>query len=271
MAQEKDSISEPLQKSAQAANTVRGAIKTGKAIADAAKGAAIGGPYGAVAGLVWENRKLIGKVILAVIAVLMIPILFICMLPSLIFGGLKSAFSPSDPDTPILNSSTAVSTNIANISASISTILSERLTELYAEIDTDFASSGADQKELLGDSSPNFQANQFIAQYCAFRNQNYESVSLYDMENILRQNKDKLYSYTKKVEERTVSTTKTVTDPITGREVEITTTNIEKWVVYTAFYNGENYFADNIFHLSDEQKELAKNYAENLTLFLNTT
>ena len=91
------------------------------------------------------------------------------------------------------------------------------------------------------------------------------------MENILRQNKDKLYSYTKKVEERTVSTTKTVTDPITGREVEITTTNIEKWVVYTAFYNGENYFADNIFHLSDEQKELAKNYAENLTLFLNTT
>lgn len=33
-------------------------------------------------------------------------------------------------------------------------------------------------------------------------------------------------------------------------------------------YQGEAYFADQIFHLSDDQKELADNYAQNLSLFL---
>ena len=33
-------------------------------------------------------------------------------------------------------------------------------------------------------------------------------------------------------------------------------------------YQGEAYFADRIFHLSDDQKELADNYAQNLSLFL---
>ena len=40
MAQEKGPASEPIQKGAQAASMIRGAIKTGKALAGAAKGAA---------------------------------------------------------------------------------------------------------------------------------------------------------------------------------------------------------------------------------------
>lgn len=40
-----------LDQAASAAHTVHGAIKTGKAIASIAKGAAVGGPYGAAAGL----------------------------------------------------------------------------------------------------------------------------------------------------------------------------------------------------------------------------
>lgn len=43
MAEEKNNNSNLAAKSAQAANTVRGAVKTGKAIAGAAKGAAAGG------------------------------------------------------------------------------------------------------------------------------------------------------------------------------------------------------------------------------------
>ena len=53
MEQEKNSASEPLQKSAQAASSIRGAAKTGKAIVGAVKGSAAGGPYGAVAGFIW--------------------------------------------------------------------------------------------------------------------------------------------------------------------------------------------------------------------------
>lgn len=37
---------------------------------------------------------------------------------------------------------------------------------------------------------------------------------------------------------------------------------------YTVQYAGDAYFADHVFHLTDEQKKLAQDYAENLTTFL---
>lgn len=58
---QKSSFSEAVETGASAAHTIRGAIKTGKAISSAAKGAAAGGPYGAVAGAVWAGRKHIEK------------------------------------------------------------------------------------------------------------------------------------------------------------------------------------------------------------------
>mgnify|MGYP002568328015 CR=1 FL=1 len=249
---------------------VRGAVKTGKAIAGAAKGAAAGGPYGAVAGFVWENRKVIKKIAIAAIALLMLPILFICMLPSLIFGGLTQAFSPNNSEVPILNDSAAITTNLTDISTSISAVLSESMTDILAQIDTDFASSGAEQKEIVNphENSPNYNANSFVSQYCASKDEDFESVSISDMENLLRQNKDKLYSYSRKLEDRT-STVETVTvNAETGEETVTETTVTEKWAVYTVAYNGESYFADNVFHLSEEQKLLADNYAQNLSLFL---
>ena len=58
MAEErKDSFAETVDTAASAAHTVKGAIKAGKAISGAAKGAAAGGPYGAVAGAVWAGRR----------------------------------------------------------------------------------------------------------------------------------------------------------------------------------------------------------------------
>lgn len=273
MAEEKNPASEPLQKSVQAANAVRGAVKTGKAIAGAAKGAAAGGPYGAVVGFAWENRKLIGKIIIAVIAVMMIPIMFICMLPSLIFGGLTNAFSPNDPDTPILNSSTVVNDNVMEVFVAVNTVLSESLSDLLSEIDADYFSSGADQKEIINpyESSPSFNANLFIGQYCASKNEDFETISISDMENTLRQNKDKLYSYEKTTEERTIVTTTISIDPETGEEIETETFVTEIWATYAIFYNGESYFADAVFHLTEEQKALAEDYAQNLTLFLNSS
>lgn len=274
MAENNRPASEPLQKGAQAAQMVRGAVKTGKAIAGAAKGAAAGGPYGAAAGFVWENRKVIGKIIIAVIAFMMIPIMLLCMLPSIIFGGLTEAFSPHDPNTPVLNSSVAIDSHLAEISTTVSTALSEGMADILQSIETDYASCTADGKEIINpyESSPNFNANLFVGQYCAAKNADYASVSIADMANILRQNKDKLYSYTKKEEQRTVqNVTVTVTvNAATGKETttETVTTAIEKWIVYTVSYNGEAYFADEIFHLTDDQKQLADDYAQNLSLFL---
>ena len=55
--------SSALQTAAGAARTVQSAAKAGKAIAGAAKGAAAGGPYGAAAMAIWENRQLVGKIV----------------------------------------------------------------------------------------------------------------------------------------------------------------------------------------------------------------
>ena len=270
MAHENNPVIEPLQKSAQAANAIRGAVKTGKAIAGAAKGAAVGGPYGAAAGFIWSNRKLIGKIIIAATALLMIPIILLCMLPSVIFGGLKDAFSPADSSEPILNSNAAVTENITSISVTLSSVLSEGLILTLDEINADFSSSGADNKEIINpyESTPNYNANQFIGQYCASKNQDFESVSLPDMEKTLRDNKDKLYSYTRRLEDREIIKTTITVNAATGEEREVSTTTVEKFAVYTVSYNGEAYFADNVFYLSAEQKALANDYAYNLSLFL---
>ena len=98
--EQKNSSAETVDAAASAAHTVKGAIKAGKAISGAAKGAAAAGPYGAVAGAVWAGRKHIGKIIAVIAILLLLPVLFLLMLPGLIFGGLVNAFSPADPDTP---------------------------------------------------------------------------------------------------------------------------------------------------------------------------
>lgn len=43
---------------------------------------------------------------------------------------------------------------------------------------------------------------------------------------------------------------------------------MDRWLIYTIRYNGEDYFADEVFHLSNAQKSLAGLYAQNLSLFL---
>ena len=263
MAEErKDSFAETVDTAASAAHTVKSAIKAGKAISGAAKGAAAGGPYGAVAGAVWAGRKHIGKIIAVIITLLLLPVLFVLMLPGLIFGGLINAFSPADTEQPVLNSETAIVENANDITFTINSILGEALDDVMARIEADFASSGADQMEIKNpySSGPVYNANLIISQYCAARDEDFESISLDDLAAVLRENKENLYSYTSARESREV----TSEDPETGEE----TTTTEIWMVYTIRYNGESYLADHIFALTDEQKELASDYASNLSMFL---
>lgn len=146
--EQKNSSAETVDAVASVAYMVKGAIKAGKATSGAVKGAAAGGPYGAVAGAVWAGRKHIGKIIAIIAILLLLPVLFLLMLPGLIFGGLVNAFSPADPDTPILNSETAIVENANDITFAIGTIPDEALDDVMARIEVDFASSGADQMEI---------------------------------------------------------------------------------------------------------------------------
>lgn len=85
--EQRNGLSEALETGASAAHLIHGAVKTGKAVSGAAKGAAVGGPYGAVAETLWAGRKHIGRIAAAVAVLLLIPVLFVLMLPGLIFDG----------------------------------------------------------------------------------------------------------------------------------------------------------------------------------------
>ena len=247
-----------LEQAASAAHTVHGAIKTGKAIAAAAKGAAVGGPYGLAAGLAVAASQH-GKKLLAVVAVvLMLPVLFILMLPALIFGGLTSIGANGQP---VLNDSAAITGHMDEIASAVDEILAEGITDVEGRVAADFATTDGDNYEVVQPFTVSSNTNSFIAQYCAAKEQSWEDISLDDMKSILRSGKSSLYSFTKTSETRTVE----ADDPDTEDVVE---TKEEKWYIYTLVYNGEAYFADQVFHLTEYQKTLADNYAHNLSLFL---
>ena len=220
----------------------------------------MGGPYGAAAGAARYAAQH-GKKFLAAIAVLlMLPVLFILMLPSLIFGGLTSSGSSG---RPILNDNAAIIQNTNDIAFAVNEILGEGITDAEARIAQDFAATGGDNYEIINPyaSDMTSNTNSFIAQYCAAKGENWDTISLADMQTVLRQGKSSLYSYTRTSEIRTVEDD----DPDTEDVVE---TREETWYIYTLSYNGEGYFADTVFHLTDDQKALAGDYAQNLSLFL---
>jgi len=261
--EQKSGLSVTLETGRTAAHMVRGAIKTGKTVSGAAKGAAAGGPYGAAAGAIWENRRLVGKIIIGIIALLLIPVVIVVSLPAVIFGGLLNAFSSTvSPDILILNNNAAIVENVTEIHSILEEIMAAGLEDTMKQIETDFAASDADEMEVINPYAdrPLYNANQFIAMYCAYKNKDYAGISVSDMAGILRTGQSRLYSYTCTEESRT----RTETDEATGKEVSI----MEKWRIYTLAYNGETYFSEQVFMLDEEQAALADAYAQNLSLFL---
>lgn len=260
---------EKRQQQSSAESTVAGAAKTGKAIANIAKGAATGGAHGAAV----EAAKSSKKWIIPIIAVIALPLLIVAMLPSMIFGSLLG----DGTDTPNGISDDAVLVqNMTDINSGISMILSEGLTDVLTRIDADFSASGCDGKEINNPFGADvvFNANAFVSQYCAYKDTDVDSISQDDLEALLTRNKDKLYSFTYTDELREIVSEPEPEGETAGESDSSTETaepaepTYEKIRVYTISYNGEAYFADQVFQLSDDQKLLASQYAQNLTVLL---
>ena len=269
MAENQSAISDVMQKGMKAASTVKGAVNFGKSIAAAAKGGSSGGWIGALVALAWENRSLVAAIIAGLVVILLIPIVILSMLPALIFGGIGSEFSPSDTSNPILNSPTVITENMETVTSSVKNIYNEGLTAILQVIEEDKKSLPEGSNVLIEYSDDvNNNVNLIISQYCAYKNDEYTGISITDLENTLRSNIDKLYRYEKTEKILPEEVVVTVVDAETGEEVQITVTVEVVTTVYTVFNNGDDYFADNIFKLTEEQKELAEYYSENLTLYL---
>ena len=151
---------EKSQQQTSTESTVAGAAKTGKAISNIAKGAAAGGAHGAAI----EAGKSSAKWLIPLIAAVLLPLILVAMLPSIIFGSLLG----DGTDTPNgISSDEVLVQNMTAINESISFILSEGLTDVLERIDSDFASSGCDGKEINNPFGADvvFNANAFVSQY----------------------------------------------------------------------------------------------------------
>lgn len=236
-----------------AAESAVTAAKTGKAVANIAKGAAAGGVHGAVLSTarLW---------LVPVVAVLILPILIAAMLPSVIFG---SFFGDGTDSTSAIVDDTVLTQNIFDLNTGISTVLSEGLVDVLNRIDANFALSSCDIKEINNpyESDVVFNANAIISMYCASKDVDIKSISLDDIKAVLRANQSKLYSFTYIDEERLVEGE---IDPQTNEPTEVPATAR----IYEVQYNGEAYFRDAVFNLSEDQKILAGNYAQNLSVLL---
>ena len=244
------------QQTNTAESTVHAAAKTGKAVANIAKGAATGGVHGAALATANNSKKWI----IALVALAMLPVLIIAMLPSIIFGSFSGDGTNS---TNAITDDTVLAQNMMDLNTGISTVLSEGLVDVLSRIDTDFAASGCDSMEVNNPygSDVVFNANYFISMYCASKDQDISSISLADMESILRANEDELYSFTYSDETRYVDGE---IDPQTNQPEQVAVSVR----VYEGQYNGEAHFQDHVFTLSDDQKLLASNYAQNLSILL---
>lgn len=239
------SASEVILRSAETANRIKSAVKTGKAVAGAAKGAAVGGPYGAAAVAIWENRALIGKIVLASGLVLMIPILFILMLPSMIFGSLTDT-----NDIPVMNNDAAIYGNIEAAESAISEIYQESHDKVMATVNDAISElPEGSQSEIIDDYISGYISNSsiLISQYCASED-NYQDINVDNMKKKIRKKSDQLFTYS------VTSTTKSNGD---GTSYTLYT--------YTISFVGDSI---EIFDLSEDQQNLAYDYAENLSLYL---
>lgn len=237
-----------------AAGFVKGAAKTGKQLSGSLLGSGLG-PYGLLAGTILGNRKLIGMFLGTFAILFFLPVLYILMLPALIFSndGIASA------SESVLENPTVITQNIAETEAAISAILTDAHDEILKDVQNEIDSLGDDCEYSVSDPFAdhlNYESVLVISQFCASEN-NFEEIKLSKLKRVLKKNVKNLFGYT-------VSTSSyETTEEITQKKVTIT------YYHYSIEYAGSDYFADTVFSLTDHQKITAAEYASNLRLFLN--
>ena len=218
------------------------------------KTALMGSPL-AVIGTVFRHRRTLAKTGAAVGGVLMLPILFLVMLPGLVFGDLSE-------NTGALTSNTAISENIRASNQAIVEVLQESHDALLAKINAEIARLPEGDTASISDpyaSSIIVNANQLIAQFCASQD-DYKNINISKLKSLIRENEDGLFSYD--------VTSETVTVEVPAEEENAPPRKVTfTRHTYTVSYAGDAYFADHVFHLTDKQKKTADSYVENLTMF----
>jgi len=270
-----------LEHTAQAAGAVKGAIKAGKALAGASKGAAFG-PYGMAAGLAWEGRKVIAKVVIVLVALLLLPVMILMMLPSMLFGGLgggdtaetvdDAVWDESIVEEALMNDYSVVIEHYEEACTAVDTVMRNAHADVLAEIQADFAGYGANDTMTLNDPYSVIlphDSTRIICEYSALTDFE-KTIKVNDLTKKLTEfrinsvNADNFFFYMV-VEEAKIKTTPVPNEDGTYTEVQTPYTQVN----YTVIYLGDDYITEDVFGLTEEQKTLAADFADSLSLYLD--
>ncbi len=182
-----------------------------------------------------------------------LPILFLCMLPSLILGGYSS------PDENILTNMEGIVLNLEKAETIVLNVLEERHQEVLTEIEKEMVHLNPDDTFHISDDFTDtfsFDAVSLVSQFCASES-DYSEINLTKLEQLLYRNSDNIFSYHVDISYHEMS-------PDTYPDTPKSVAHYE----YVVEYSGNSYFMEKVFHLDEGQKTLALAYAENLRLFL---
>lgn len=201
--------------------------------------------------------KLSVKIFIGLAAIFMIPLLFIMLLPSLVFG--TDGLDTASVDT--LNDTSLIMENIAATESCIEEILREKHNALLEEILAKAEALGSDCEYNITDAFAEqiiYESTLIISQFCASQD-DYKEINLTKLKRLLRDHTDDIFSYS------TTITSREKTDEETGETYTI------YHYEYIVEYAGDEYFSDHVFFLTEEQASFADEYASNLHLFLFNT
>lgn len=254
MSEEQDNRYSSLSQAASAASAAKGAVKTGKAIANAARGA-YAGPYSMIAVGLWENRRIIGILIAVCLFLFILPVL---LLPPLIF----SNQGLDDAPAKVMNDNTLITENIKATEIEIETILRNKHDALIDKIEQEAQKLRENEEYSITDSFLDkiiFESTLIISQFCASK-EDYREVNLDNLKHLLNERTDEIFTYHVKISEK-----EEVVNQETGETKTIT--HFE----YIVDYAGDSFYAEHVFRLDEDQLQLAADYADNLHLFLYDT
>ena len=188
MAEQQNSLSEAAGVGSAASDKLF-KLKRAAPFAKAVKGG-VGGAAGAAIGMALSHKEEIKKSAVAITAALMLPVLFLTMLPGLTFGDLSE-------NSGVLNSGTLINENLQKANQAIVEVLMECHDEVLAEIQQEASKVPEGDTVSITDSyasSISVNSNLLIAQFCASR-ESYKEINIKELQKVIRDNKDDLFSY----------------------------------------------------------------------------
>ena len=251
-----------MTRAASTANYIKGAAKTGKQVAGAAKGAS--GPVG-WALLAVENRKLLVKITIVLVAFfLLIPVVIIEMLPGVIFGGFGTSDETHNDEVEkaVFDDVEVVFENFDRAIEVVDSVMMSAHEKAVQKAYMDFMRYGPDDEMILIDhtSSDDYDSGKMVCDYSATTDFK-EEINLDTMREKLEEGSEHYYfliitEYPGEKERLVLLEDGSYT---TVRYPYVT-------VTYAVTYIGNEYFEDDILGLTDEQKKLSEDYRDSLEL-----